>query len=59
LPEWTLKNLTSHPLTPDDIKRHLAEKHQFEADDLPLKELENLHRRLHENEEKTSKKALV
>lgn len=59
LPEWTLTNLTNPGKpTSDDIKKHLANKHQFEADEtLSLQELENLHRRLHENED--SKKALV
>lgn len=46
-------SLTPAKVTPDDIKKHLAEKHQFEADNsLSLKELEDLHRRLHEDEEK-------
>lgn len=62
MPEWTLKNLTRSPMTPDDIKKHLADRHQFEADNsLSIGQLENLHRRLHEDEDKeeASKKALV
>ena len=44
-------------VAPEDIKKHLADKHQFEASDyLSSEELEKLHRKLHE---KDAEKTLV
>lgn len=44
---------TPGAVVPEDIKKHLAEKHQFEADDrLSPKELEELHKKLHEETDK-------
>jgi hypothetical protein len=56
-----LGDLVPADITPEELKKHLADKHQFEADDsLSIGELSKLHKRLHEYEEKkTSEKALV
>jgi len=48
---------TPGAVAPEDIKKHLTDKHQFEAsDDLSPEELEKLHRKLHEED---AEKALV
>lgn len=52
--------MVPNEVTPIDLIKHIAEKYKLEAPkEYSIGDLIKLHRRLHEDEAKTSKKALV